>query len=67
MVDWQQIASTAKSLDGLEHDMASNIKEKNKVYSFKSYTDLPYSDDKNINYSYENSMINSSNLNNTYS
>ena len=47
--------------------MASNIPEKNKAYSFKSFTTLPYPDAKNINYSYENSMLNSSILNNTYS
>lgn len=47
--------------------MANNIPEKNKAYSFKTYTSLPYPDVKNISYSYENSMLNSNALNNTYS
>lgn len=46
--------------------MASNIPEKNLIYSFDDYASLPYKDEHNINYSNENSFINSTSLNNTY-
>lgn len=46
--------------------MASNIKEKNLVYSFDEYYGLPYDDVKSVDYTNENAYVNSIALNNTY-
>lgn len=46
--------------------MASNIKEKNLVYSFDEQYSLPYDNVKKIEYSPENTYVNSIAMDNIY-
>lgn len=46
--------------------MASNIQAKNKIYKFKTFSGMPYSNVGHVDYGSGNLYINSPALNNTF-